>query len=67
MAYEIFAETHAVYAPPITFFDCYGDDCDQDAQIAALWKEAPTTSATEEEMALLWCHKDMNSPCWWTD
>jgi len=60
------AETHAVYAPPISFFDCYGNDS-QAGPIAELWEEAPTTSVTEDEMALLWCHEDMNSPSWWTD
>ena len=67
MAHAVCAETHAVHAPPITFFNCYGNDGDHDAPIAEPWVETPATPVTEEEMTLLWCHEDMDAPCGWTD
>ena len=90
MVHEMHAGTHVVYARPIFFSDCYGDNVDSGddgndgdryepvielsstvteapSTVIELWAEAPTTEVTEQEMALLWCHKDMNSPSWWTN
>ena len=67
MAHGSFVETYAIYAEPISFSDCYGNRSEQDAVPWQAPAEVPAICTTEYEMALLWCHEDMNSPCWWND
>lgn len=70
MRHDKFVCRYIIRGQTINFVDCYGDNGEQEHECEAdapPWEEVPATPATEEEVARLWCHEDMNSPTWWTD